>query len=43
MIHCGVRWKSTSSPTLSLIAVTICTADEPVPTTPTRRPSIGTE
>jgi hypothetical protein len=39
MIHCAVRWKSTSLATRSTSADTICTAVEPVPTMPMRRPS----
>ena len=41
--HCGVRWKSVSSETRSAIAPTTWIALEPVPMTPTRWPSTGTE
>src|SRR5256885_42598 len=42
MIHCAVRWKSMSFATRSTSVETICTAVEPVPTMPMRRPSSGT-
>ena len=42
MIHCGVRWKSDNRATLSITAVVIWIALEPVPMTPTRLPSSGT-
>ena len=42
MIHCGVRWNSTSSPTWLASADTIWMADEPVPITPTRLPASST-
>ena len=41
-IHCAVRWKTTSRATRSTSADTICTAVEPVPMMPMRRPSIAT-
>ncbi|GIU90904.1 MAG: hypothetical protein KatS3mg010_2003 [Acidimicrobiia bacterium] len=40
--HCAVRWNTESLRTRSAIAVMICTDVEPVPTIPTRAPSIGT-
>src|SRR3546814_20380100 len=42
MIHCGVRWNRSRWDTRSTSALVICTAEEPVPITPTRRPSTGT-
>ena len=42
MIHCAVRWNIVRCCTRGAIAVTICTAVDPVPTTPTRAPSIAT-
>ncbi len=43
MIHCGVRWNMVRWPTRSTSVETICTALDPVPITPTRAPSSGTE
>jgi hypothetical protein len=42
MIHCAVRWKWCSLPARGASAEMICTPVEPLPMTPTRRPSSGT-
>ena len=43
MIHWAVRWNCDSFDARPASAETICTPVEPLPMTPTRRPSSGTE